>query len=201
MEQKRQAIFAAAVDLIEQGGLDAAKAREIAKKAGFAVGTLYNICDGCTAIIIEVNRRTLRLMEREMIASLERTAGRPGTDRIIDLAMTYLAFSENNTNRWRAVFEHRTADGMPMPEDYKADQARLFGLLEELLASEISDPAQRKSIARALFSAAHGIVYLSIEAKLDLYDREEARRQLEFLLKGLGGAIWPEKPKAKSRKA
>ena len=87
---------------------------------------------------------------------------------MVRLALAYLDFAANHTVRWRALFEHRMNEARPLPEWFVEQQHRLFAQLErplEALLPEL-DRDVRRTLARTVFSAVHGIVALGLEEKL-----------------------------------
>lgn len=87
---------------------------------------------------------------------------------LVDLALAYLDFASAHRAKWRALFEHRLPEGRTVPEWLVADQARLFGKVEALLAPLVPrmPVGERALLARSLFSAVHGLVLLGLEEKL-----------------------------------
>jgi AcrR family transcriptional regulator len=182
----RQRMHATVLDIsarvVASEGLAALQARRIAQEAGCAVGTLYNVFGGLDDLIIATNARTLDHLGRVLIASDAGLVDRSTKSRLLALALAYLAFAKDNSHAWRAVFEHHLAAGADVPEWYRDRQAALFGIVESVLGDAIIDPRQRTSAARALFSAVHGIVALSLDQKLGDFDAAEAERQVRFIV-------------------
>jgi AcrR family transcriptional regulator len=163
-DELRERLLAVAERTISARGLSGLKAREIAAKAGCAVGAIYNAFDDLDELIMRVNSRTLALLEAALAAV-------PETDEaqeLLRLARAYLAFARTQEPRWRALFEHRLPAGREVPSWYVEDRNRVFSLLEEPLTRLLpgKDPGARSLLARTLFSAVHGIVSLGLEGKL-----------------------------------
>jgi AcrR family transcriptional regulator len=164
----RADLIAAAERTIAEKGLAGLNARDLAETAGCSLGAIYNVFPHLDAIVFEVNSRTLALFE-EFVA--RRTRSRKETDAagaLVVLAEAYLDFAVGNQPRWHALFDHRVAWPEGLPESYLADQARLFLLVERPLAAlrPDIDEKQRLLLARTMFSAVHGIVSLSLDAKI-----------------------------------
>ena len=108
------------------------------------------------------------------------------------LASAYLDFATANQRRWRSVFEHRLPEDKPAPDSYRDDRRRLLALIELQLVGVVVDPGGRSDAAHALFSAVHGIVLLSLDAKLGPFDPAQCERQIRFIVehvvRGLGQA-------------
>src|SRR5882724_12059030 len=180
----KDALIAAAEDAVAAHGLAGLKARDLAAAAGCAVGAIYNAVEDLDALALAVNARTLAALDQALrSAPMLRDArpseqGRargakgasPGDGAVAALARhaaAYLDFAAANTQRWRALFDHRLPDRRP-PDWYIAEQARLFAQVEEPLSALRPDlaPAALALAARSLFSAVHGIVALGLEEKL-----------------------------------
>jgi len=163
-DQMRERVLEAAEAVISTKGLAGLKARDIAARAGCALGAIYTVFEDLDELILGVNQRTLARLE----AALSAPKGADGEVELQRLAHAYLGYARDEEPRWRALFEHRLPPEKPLPDWYARDRDRLFGLAEAPLASlsPNEDPAARKLRARALFSAVHGVVLLGLEEKL-----------------------------------
>ena len=168
--------------LLEEDGLAGVQARVIAKEADCAVGTLYNIFNGLDGLIIAANTQTLRAFGRAGEAAMRRLASRPFGEQLEALALAYLDFAIAHPRRWKAVFDHQMPDSEDVPAPYRADQNRLFALIEAPLVAIIADAGERASAARSLFAAVHGIVALALDRKLGPFDAAETERQVRFIV-------------------
>jgi AcrR family transcriptional regulator len=174
--ERRQALRADLIDAAEKAiaanGLVGLNARDIAQAVGCSLGAIYNVFPHLDAIVFEVNSRTLAMFEafvvRRGVASWKGSGGEAAVAGLIGLAEAYLDFAISNQPRWRALFEHRVSASVELPASYLADQARLFTLVEKPLAALRPDLDDRRRMlfARTMFSAVHGIVSLSLDAKL-----------------------------------
>ncbi len=181
-ERLRERLLASAEATVKREGLEGLQARRVAQDSGCSVGTLYNIFGDLDGLVLETNTRTLSELGRLLKATAQRCARGDINSHLNALAITYLDFATANQNRWRAVFEHRLPISKPMPESYRNDRRRLLALIEDQLKNAITDPAARSDAAHALFSAVHGIVLLSLDAKLGPFDPAKCERQIRFLV-------------------
>jgi len=167
----REQLIDAAERTIAEKGLAALKARELAREIGCAVGTIYNVFEHLDELVLCVGSRTLAMLEAALRAV--RSPSRHGSAEeavadMVRLALAYLGFAAKHTVRWRALFEHRMSEARPLPEWFVEQQHRLFAQLErplEALLPELDRDA-RRTLARTVFSAVHGIVALGLEEKL-----------------------------------
>jgi AcrR family transcriptional regulator len=176
----------AAERIIEAGGLADLQARKLADDAACAVGSIYNVVKSMDEVILHVNARSLQILGDDLIRRLDQSRSTPGGGAIGPIlhamAGAYVHFTFSNQYRWRALFEHQMKDNSPVPAEYREQQRALFKIVEDALAVSIVDPAMRSTAARALFSAVHGILALSMDQKLGAYDQSETEAQVAFII-------------------
>jgi AcrR family transcriptional regulator len=187
----RERVLAAAEAAIAAGGLQSLKARNIAAKAGCAVGAIYNVFDNLDELILRVGSRTLSLLEAALAGASLPQARQTATEELVRLARAYLGFARMHKMRWRALFEHRMADARPVSAWFTEDQNRLFLILDAPLARLVprEPPEARALLARTLFSAAHGIVSLGLEEKLAPMPAKVLNTQLEIVTRALAAGL------------
>lgn len=194
-DRLREALVAAAEDTIAKGGLEELRARDLAEKAGCAVGAIYNAVDDLDQLVLLVNMRTLAALNHELTTA---HAGKNGVADNVDaaiaqlvrLALAYLAFATANAPRWRTLFDHRMP-GREVPEWYRSEQHRLFRHVEAPLRVLQPDapPKRRALLARSLFSAVHGLVRLGLEEKLQAIPLTVLREQMTFFVTTIGRGL------------
>jgi hypothetical protein len=81
------------------------------------------------------------------------------------------------------------APGNPVPDWYRQKQAQLFALVEQVLGDVIKDEVSRSRAARALFSAVHGVVMLSLAGTLGVTDRSETEAQVRFIVRAVAEGV------------
>ena len=188
-EQLKEALTDAAVRMIAEQGLSGLKARALADEAGCAVGAIYNVVADLDELILHANARTLAALEKALTAAT--TSGRGpdwAIDQLVKLALAYLEFAASHRRQWQALFDHRIARGESPPDWYQRDLERLFGYIEQPVAELLPDasPARRALLARSLFSAAHGLVALGLEEKLQFIPLPSLREQVTTIVSALG---------------
>ena len=188
-EQLKEALIGAAARTIAAQGLSGLKARALADEAGCAVGAIYNVVADLDELVLLANARTLAALDQALTA-----ATRPGKgpdwaiEQLVKLALAYLDFAATHRKEWQALFEHRLASGQTAPEWYQRDLERLFGYVEGPVAELQPDTtrARRALLARSLFSAAHGLVALGLEEKLQFIPLPSLREQVSTIVTALG---------------
>jgi AcrR family transcriptional regulator len=129
-------------------------AREVAKRIGYSVGTLYNVFESHDRLVLAINARTLRLWADALAERL----GRAGQDRIGALVNGYFDFAEANPNRWMALYDHRMPAGEPLTEDFQEAFGALIGLIEHEVAAALHHPVNEvtRALTGSLVAVVHG---------------------------------------------
>ena len=137
-----------------ESGFARFSSREVAKRIGYSVGTLYNVFGSYDRLVVAINTRTFDLWA----AFLEQRLASQPQDRIAALVEGYFQFASENTNIWMAIYDHRLPAGVDMPEDYARQRAGLTEVVVREVAAVLppgaSDGAPR--LARSLVATVHG---------------------------------------------
>ncbi len=190
--QLRQALANAAARTIADRGLAGLKARALADEVGCAVGAIYNVVADLDELILHANARTLAELETALAATVTAGSGAGwAIDQLVRLSLAYLEFASGHRLQWRALFEHRLASGRGLPEWYQHDLERLFDFIERPVAElrPRTSHDKRKLLARSLFSAAHGVVALGLEEKLQAVPLKTLREQATTIVTALGQGL------------
>jgi AcrR family transcriptional regulator len=153
---------------IASAGASSLKARDLAARAGCAVGAIYNVVDDMTALVMLVNVRTFARLGETAGAALAQVSAAAPHYQMITLGQAYLQFAHDNLHLWRALFD--VTSGMPIPDWYRAALADLFARIAPPIATlfpQLPKP-QLDLMVRALFSAVHGIVLLGLNNRAPL---------------------------------
>lgn len=152
-EELRDLLIAEGWRQMAEVGLSRFSARDVAKRVGYSIGTLYNVFGNYDGLLLAINSRTLTLWVDHLRARLAE-----GEDRIASLVRGYFEFAAAHPKSWIAIYEHHMADGGPAPDSYQA----LVGDIMSLVAREISvalprsSPEAVLSLARSLVATVHG---------------------------------------------
>jgi AcrR family transcriptional regulator len=195
-DRQRVRLIQAAEAVLATEGLAALQARRVATEATCSVGTVYNIFGDIDGLILAANERTLHDLGNLLSATARRSTAADLQTRLMALATAYLDFATVNPRRWRAVFEHHVPDERPIPDAYLEDRKRLLALIETQLDSALAKPEARADASHALFSAVHGIVLLSIDAKLRPFDPAGCERQIRFIVEHVVRGLSKPQPSA-----
>ena len=129
-------------------------AREIAKRIGYSIGTIYNVFGAHDRLVLAINTRTFQLWAAHLRARLESAGG----DRIRALVEGYFSFARENTNLWMAIYDHRPPAGAAMPQADEELRAELTDIVIAEVAASLPVPARAAapSLARSLIATVHG---------------------------------------------
>lgn len=184
-----QKLLDAATACVAEGGIDALHAREIARRSGYAVGSVYKYYADLDDVIIHINSRTLSQIRAAMVASIENVAD--PTDRLKRLAHSYLTFAQSHANLWQALFGHRLPAGMTIPDWHREENVALLGLIAAPL-KEISPGlgmAALEARTRTCFAAVHGLVTISLEQRFISLCGPVLQQELDFLVTSLARPV------------
>jgi AcrR family transcriptional regulator len=135
-------------------GLMRFSAREVAKRIGYSIGTLYNVFGTYDHFIAAVNTRTFEHWADEVRSALAECKG----DRIQCLVENYFSFARTHRNLWRAIYEHHVPDDFVMPDEQHMQRGELTEAVVQEVANalppEKADMAPR--LARSLIATVHG---------------------------------------------
>ncbi|WP_233503318.1 TetR/AcrR family transcriptional regulator [Sphingomonas psychrotolerans] len=166
-------MIAAGHALLAEKGYAAFSAREVAKRVGYSVGTLYNVFDTHDDLMLAINTRTFLEWAAAIAARLE-TAGE---DRIAVLVDSYFDFATANRNLWMAIYDHRLPEGAPFPDRYAQDRRRLTIIVEQEIARVL--PPDREDLApplaRSLLATVHGHCVFLLNGTFALLEEEHPR--------------------------
>ena len=141
-------------------------AREVAKRIGYSIGTLYNVFGSLDQLMLAINGMTLDLWRDYLELRLEAA----GEDRLRALVEAYFEFAIVNRHAWAALYDHRLPEGEPIPVYYEEKIAALTGIvIAEIAAAlppEKADAADR--LAPSLLACVHGHCALTLTGTLSL---------------------------------
>ena len=140
-------------------------AREVAKRVGYSIGTVYNVFGSHDRLVAAINTRTFSAWAAQLDARLAAA----GEDRIAALVGSYFDFARANTHLWMAIYDHRLPPGMMLsPED-----AEQRGVLTRIVVAEIARalgraPDEVTPLARSLIALVHGHCSFALTGAFDL---------------------------------
>lgn len=196
-EQLRTSLVEIAERRISESGYSALTARDVARDAGCAVGAIYNIFQDMDALVAAVNSRTAARLEQAVAAafSQDETSTEPKRQLVL-LGQTYFSFVVENRRLWSAIFELGLGSDKALPEWQIAEHVRLIGHIVRPLGMLLPHKTeeQRLLIAKALFSAVHGIVSLGQQRRFIAVPPAEIAAQITFIVEAFCDGIASRAP-------
>lgn len=140
--------------LMAESGFARFSAREVAKRIGYAVGTLYNVFGSYDLLLAAINTATFE----RWAAHLEAKLVCDSEDRIAALVEGYFRFAADHPNLWSAIYDHRLPADMAMPDALAARRGVLTDIVVREIAAVLPDDAQDRAprLARSLVATVHG---------------------------------------------
>jgi len=153
-QELRALLIAEGHGLLAEQGLARFSGREVAKRAGYSIGTIYNVFGSLDRLIVALNSHTFTLWAEFLRVRLRHG----GEDRIKSLVEAYFAFALAHPNLWSAIYDHRLAEGEELGEADREQRARLTAIVEEEVraALPIPDMPEAARFARSLIATVHG---------------------------------------------
>ncbi len=199
-QERRQKLRMDLIDTAERTiaaqGLASLTARGLAKEVGCALGAIYNVFPDLDTLVVSVNSRTLTAIDRTMVQSVAPPSGKfeAAQEFMVGLALAYARFAQENTNLWSCLFEAGMQSSEPQPEWHQDEHLRLFErIVEGLRPIAPQAPDDRLwMLARALFSAVHGIVQLGIQERFVAVPESELEEQITIVVRSVTRGIRKE---------
>ena len=165
-EELEALIVAEGHRLLAETGYARFSAREVAKRIGYSIGTIYNVFANLDRLMMAINGRTFVLWAEFLRDRLAAAEG----DRIEALVVGYFRFAAENRNLWMAIYDHRLAPGEPTPESYAARRRALTGIVEAEIARVLPARTQDQApaLARSLVATVHGHCFFALNGTFAL---------------------------------
>jgi AcrR family transcriptional regulator len=160
--------------LLAEVGFARFSAREVAKRIGYSVGTIYNVFDSLDDLMLALNSRTFV----DWAASVEARLETAEPDRIAVLVDSYFGFATTNRNLWMAIYDHRLPPGTAFPERYARQRRVLTDVLEREIAAVLPDERRDRApaLARSLLATVHGHCVFALNGTFVLLNEHEPQQ-------------------------
>ncbi len=135
-------------------------AREVAKRIGYSIGTIYNVFGTHDALILAINGQTLDLWRDHLLAKL---AG-ARADRLRVAVEAYFEFAILHRNAWTAIYDFRLPSNIETPQDYAEKVMAITNIVVDEVAAAL--PPMKASLAssltRSLLACVHGHCFFTL---------------------------------------
>ncbi|WP_262408617.1 TetR/AcrR family transcriptional regulator [Sphingomonas sp. JC676] len=169
----QELILAEGQRLLAEVGYAGFSAREVAKRIGYSIGTIYNVFGSHDALLTALNSRTFVLWAQTLHDKLAQA----GEDRIAALVQGYFDFAEGNSNLWMAIYDHRLPPNTELPEQYRLLRAGLTNIVEEEIARALPHMGRATiaALTRSLVATVHGHCAFALNGTFLLLGEEDPR--------------------------
>ncbi len=152
-------------------GFSRFSAREVAKRIGYSIGTIYNVFGTHDRLILAINTRTFRLWADHLRARLDGSGG----DRIRTLVEGYFSFARENPNLWMAIYDHRLPPDATMPPEFDEERRQLTEIVAVEVAAALPEPRREEAprLARSLIATVHGHCTFALNGSFALMGETE----------------------------
>ncbi|QDH34021.1 TetR/AcrR family transcriptional regulator [Porphyrobacter sp. YT40] len=180
-DELRDLLIACGHELMAERGFAKFSAREAARRAGYSVGTIYNVFGGLDAYLIAINSLTFRAWSDGLEAALARATG-DDEARIVALVRAYFAFAEANRNAWMAIYDHRIDRSQAIARQDEAAREALTGIVDRevtrwLGRGAAADADATRRLVRSLIATVHGHCALWLSGSYALMREEDPAGQ------------------------
>lgn len=141
-------------------------AREVAKRIGYSIGTIYNVFGTHDALILAINGQTLDMWRDHLRAKLDNA----GPDRLREAVEAYFEFAVMHRNAWTAIYDFRLPENAETPEDYAAKVRDITQIVVDEVAAVLPKDraAEAPSLARSLLATVHGHCFFTLNGTFRL---------------------------------
>lgn len=170
-EELRELLLAKGHEVMTELGYARFSGREVAKRAGYSVGTIYNVFGSLHALLAAINSRTFSLWAAHLRERLEQA----GDDRIRVLVEGYFSFALANPNTWSAIYEHRFPEGSDLSSEDRAVRGELTEIVEREVRAVLPDDIELdvERYVRSLIATVHGHCSYVVSGSFALLDEPD----------------------------
>ena len=141
-------------------------AREVAKRIGYSIGTIYNVFGTYDALILAINGDTLNMWAEYLRSRLANV-----TDGRLRAAVeAYFEFANGHRNAWTAIYDFHLPENTPVPEDYAAKVTDITQIVIDEIAAVLPDArkGEAPALARSLLATVHGHCFFMLNGTFQI---------------------------------
>ncbi len=150
----REIIIATGLRHMEEVGFAHFSAREVAKRIGYSIGTIYNVFGSYDGLILAINGRTLALWRDHLVRRLAAASD----ERLATAITAYFEFAMRHRHAWAAIYDFRLPEDTAPDEAYQAEVRAIFDTVvaEVRAALPLSRKDEAEGLTRSLLATVHG---------------------------------------------
>lgn len=170
-KELREIIIAEGHRHMEEAGFARFSAREVAKRIGYSIGTIYNVFGSYDYLILAINGRTLDLW----LEYLETRLCGVTEDRLHTAIDAYFQFAQTSRQTWAALYDFRLPEDMEMPEFYQDKLTAIIDVVVREVAAELPCEHADKApaLARSLLATVHGHCFFTLNGTFSLLGEDD----------------------------
>lgn len=156
----RAIIIAAGHRQLSEVGFARFSAREVAKRIGYSIGTIYNVFGTHDALILALNGYTLEQWRSHLEVRL---VGKT-KDRLRIAVEAYFEFAILHRNAWTAIYDFHLPENTEIPADYAARVMDITSIVIDEIAAVLPDSQkdEASALARSLLASVHGHCFFTL---------------------------------------
>lgn len=151
---------------ISEVGFARFSAREVAKRVGYSIGTIYNVFGSYDQLLLAINGVTLDAWLSYLEEKLEGVTG----NRLKAAIDAYFDFAVAHRHAWAALYDFRLPEDEPMPEAYQHKVAAITNVVVREIAAALPKEraADAPALARSLLATVHGHCFFTMNGTFRL---------------------------------
>ena len=146
-------VLNAAIEAVDEKGLDELSIHALASRLGVKPPSLYNHISGLDDVRRQLSKEVVRRMEN---AIRDSAVGRSGENALREMALAYREFAKKNPELYKAFASSR----QPKDPEIEATVQSLLSVLSRVLESYGLDPENEIHFIRIFHCGLHGFVSL-----------------------------------------
>lgn len=156
----REMIIAEGHRQIAEVGFARFSAREVAKRIGYSIGTIYNSLGTHDNLIVAINGLTLDMWRDH----LEIRLFGQDEDRLRYAVEAYFEFAILHRNSWTALYEFRLPENVEAPIEYAEKVTAITQIVIDEISAELPLEKHDKApaLARSLLASVHGHCFFTL---------------------------------------
>lgn len=162
----REMIVAEGHRQMEEVGFARFSAREVAKRIGYSIGTIYNVFGSYDQLILAINGRTLDLWLDYLEVRLEHAGG----DRLRLAIGAYFEFAVVHRHAWAALYDFRLPDDEEPGDAYQAKLTAIIAVVEREVRTALppARASEAPALTRSLLATVHGHCFFTLNGTFRL---------------------------------
>ncbi|MBY8820823.1 TetR/AcrR family transcriptional regulator [Sphingomonas colocasiae] len=165
-EELRDMIISEGHRQLAETGYARFSAREVAKRIGYSIGTVYNVLGSHDQLMLAINGLTLDRWQGHLEARLSAET----ENRLHRAIQAYFEFAILNRNLWTALYDFRLPEGEEMPDYYQQKVRDITQIVIAEIAT-VLPPAhadRAAPLARSLLACVHGHCFFTLNGTFRL---------------------------------